>query len=59
VDAHPGGSTSERLTIYTFVDALTFNLPAIKSVQLLADGREIDTLAGHVDLRRPLSRQLR
>jgi hypothetical protein len=59
VDAHPGGSMNERLTIHTLVDALILNLPAITSVQLLADGREIDTLAGHVDLRRPLSRQLR
>jgi hypothetical protein len=59
VDAHPGGSMNERLTIYTLVDALILNLPAITSVQLLADGKEIDTLAGHVDLRRPLSRQLR
>jgi hypothetical protein len=25
-------------------------------VQILVDGREVDTLAGHVDLRRPLLR---
>ena len=30
------------------------NLPAIKSVQILVDGQEVETLAGHVDLRRPL-----
>ncbi|HUR34456.1 MAG TPA: GerMN domain-containing protein [Vicinamibacterales bacterium] len=54
--AHPGGSLNELLTIYTIVQALTTNLPAITSVQLLVDGREIDTLAGHVDVRRPLAR---
>jgi spore germination protein GerM len=54
--AHPGGSTSELLTIYTIVQALTTNLPAIASVQILVDGREVDTLAGHVDLKRPLAR---
>jgi hypothetical protein len=35
---------------------VTENLPAIRSVQILVDGREVDTLAGHVDLRRPLHR---
>ncbi len=52
--AHPGGSLNEILTVYTIVEALTMNLPAITSVHLLVDGREVDTLAGHVDLRRPL-----
>jgi spore germination protein GerM len=56
--AHPGGSLSEMLTIYTIVHALTFNLPAVTAVQLLVDGKEVDTLAGHVDLRRPLSKNL-
>jgi spore germination protein GerM len=54
--AHPGGSLNEMLTIYTIVHALMFNLPAITAVQLLVDGTEVDTLAGHVDLRRPLSK---
>jgi spore germination protein GerM len=54
--AHPGGSTYERLTIYTIVDALTVNLPAIRAVQILVDGREVDSLAGHVSLRGPLAR---
>jgi spore germination protein GerM len=54
--AHPGGSLSELLTIYTIVQALTTNLPAITSVQLLVGGKEIDTLAGHVDIKRPLPR---
>jgi len=58
VSAHPGGSINELLTVYTFVNALTANLPAIQSVQLLVDGKEMDTLAGHVDLRRPLVKNL-
>lgn len=53
---HAGGSLNELLTIYTIVQALTTNLPAVTSVQLLVDGKEVDTLAGHVDLRRPLLR---
>jgi len=51
---HPGGSASEILTVYAIVSALTVNLPAVTTVQILIDGREVDTLAGHVDLRRPL-----
>lgn len=54
--AHPGGLTNELLTVYAIVDALTVNLPALTGVQILVDGHEVDTLAGHVDLRRPLAR---
>ena len=52
--SHAGGSLNELFTVYAIVSALTTNLPAIKSVQILVDGHEVDTLAGHVDLRRPL-----
>jgi hypothetical protein len=58
VTAHTGGSLDELLTIYTIVNTLTSNLPAVTSVQVLVDGKEIDTLAGHVDLRRPLAKNL-
>jgi hypothetical protein len=52
--AHPGGALNELLTVYSIVDSLTTNLPAVTGVQILVDGHEVDTLAGHVDLRRPL-----
>jgi hypothetical protein len=55
---HPGGSLSELFTVYALVNALTVNLPAITSVQLLVEGHEVDTLAGHVDLRHPLRQNL-
>ena len=56
--AHPGGSVNELLTVYTIVNALTVNLPAVTAVQVLIDGKEVDTLSGHVDLRRPLAKNL-
>ena len=56
---HTGGSLDEIFTVYTIVNALTANLPAIKRVQILVDGKEVDTLAGHVDLRHPLAKSLR
>jgi hypothetical protein len=52
--AHPGGALEESLTVYSIINAVTTNLPAVKAVQILVDGREVDSLAGHVDLRRPL-----
>lgn len=52
--AHAGGSHQELMTVYTIVNALLTNLPNLQEVQILIGGQEVDTLAGHVDLRRPL-----
>ena len=54
--AHPGGSLTELLTVQAIVNAVIANLPAIQRVQILVDGKEVDTIAGHVDIRRPLTR---
>ena len=54
--AHPGGSFAELLTVYAIVDVVTANLTGVQRVQLLVDGKEADTIAGHVDVRRPLRR---
>ena len=56
VSAHPGGSLTELLTVYAIVNAITTNLPAVQRVQILVEGKEVDTIAGHVDVRRPLER---
>ena len=56
---HTGGSLDEIFTIYTIVNVLTVNLPAITRVQILVEGKEVDTLAGHVDLRHPLQKNLK
>ena len=52
--AHPGGALQELMTVYTIVNAVLTNLPDLQEVQILIGGQEADTLAGHVDLRRPL-----
>jgi spore germination protein GerM len=57
-NGHGGGSTHELLTIYTVVHALTVNLPTIHAVQLLVEGREVDVLAGHINLRHPVVQNL-
>jgi spore germination protein GerM len=55
---HTGGSLSEALAVFAIVNAVTVNLPDVTAVQILIDGKETDTLAGHVDLRHPLKRAL-
>jgi hypothetical protein len=52
-DKHPGGSNSEMLTIYSIVNSLILNIPEVKTVKILIEGRESITLAGHVDIRFP------
>ena len=53
---HPGGSTGELLTVSAIVNTVTANLSSVERVQILIDGKQADTLAGHVDLRRPFER---
>jgi hypothetical protein len=51
---HPGGTTAELLTIYSIVNSLILNFHEIKKVQLLIDGRQVETLVGHINCRYPL-----
>jgi len=56
---HKGGSLNEALAVYALVNSLTANLPDVAAVQILIDGHEVDTLAGHLDLRQPFRRALK
>lgn len=58
VSKHSGGALDELFTVYAIVNTLTVNLPAITQVQILVAGKEVETLAGHLDLRRPLAKNL-
>jgi hypothetical protein len=53
---HPGGSLDETLAVYAIVNAVTSSLPGVTAVQILIDGKEVDSLAGHIDLREPIGR---
>lgn len=55
VDLHPGGSASELLTVYSLVDTLAVNFPHIRKLRILVEGDEIETIKGHVDLRKPIT----
>jgi hypothetical protein len=50
----PGGSEAELLTVYSVVNSLAANFPAVQRVQILIEDRPVATLGGHVDLTRPL-----
>lgn len=53
---HHGGSLDEALAVFAIVNAVTSNLPDVSAVQILVDGKEVDSLAGHIDLREPINR---
>jgi spore germination protein GerM len=55
---HPGGLIQEVSSIYAIVNSLTENLPSIRRVQILVEGAEAETLAGHIDLSKPLRQDL-
>jgi flagellar basal body-associated protein FliL len=42
----------ELLAVYALVNTLTQNFPEVRQVRILMDGREAQTLAGHIDLTR-------
>lgn len=53
-DSASGGSLGELQTVYGIVATLTESFPEIVAVQFLVEGHGIETLAGHVDLSRPV-----
>lgn len=49
-----GGSDTEIARVYGLIDTLAWNFRAVKSVKLLVNGSEVNTLLGHLDLRHSL-----
>ncbi|HXK12408.1 MAG TPA: GerMN domain-containing protein [Vicinamibacteria bacterium] len=49
-----GGSRAELLTVYSVVDTIVTNFPAVSRVQILVGDKPVTSLGGHVDLSRPL-----
>jgi len=50
---HPGGTSTELITLYSIVNSLALNIPSVKQVKILINGKESMTLAGHIDIRNP------
>lgn len=50
---HWGGSTGERMTVYSIVNSYTA-FSEVESVKILLAGEEVESLVGHLDLSQPL-----
>lgn len=55
VEKHWGGSTGELMTAYSIVNTLT-ELEGIQKVQIMVEGKKIETIVGHLDTSRPIAR---
>jgi spore germination protein GerM len=53
-DGLGGGSSGELLAVYSIVDSVALNVSEIRRVGILINSKPVETLNGHVDLRRPL-----
>ena len=57
VKAHPGGTSSEFVSLYCLVKTVLDNFRDIKQVQVLVGGEAQESLAGHIDISTPLTLQ--
>ena len=54
-EKHPGGTTGELVTISSIVKTLTVNFPEeVRKVRILISGKEAETIAGHIDISKPI-----
>ncbi|MTV48661.1 hypothetical protein GJ688_06660 [Heliobacillus mobilis] len=53
---HQGGSAGETMTVYSIVNTLT-QYPSIEKVQILVEGKKIESLAGHMDVSQAMARK--
>jgi hypothetical protein len=53
-EAIPHGSSAEMAAVYSIVDTVSTNFPAIKSVRFLVEGQPVSDPDGHLDLTAPL-----
>lgn len=55
VTGHPGGSAAEAATVGSILRTVALNFPQVGSCSILVDGRQVGTLAGHLDLTHPFT----
>ena len=53
VAGHPGGSSAEYYTIAAIVRTVAENFPEVRAVQILVEGLQVGTIAGHIDAYQP------
>ena len=55
VAAHPGGSAAEIATVGSILRTVAANFPQVGACTILVEGRQVGTLAGHLDLAHPFT----
>jgi len=55
ITRHPGGVKDEILTILSIIKTVRHNFPHVSRVQILVEGQEIESIAGHVMISKPLT----
>jgi hypothetical protein len=55
---HQGGSTAEMATIYSLTNSITQNVPGIKKVKILIEGKELSSIKGHISTNKAFSPDL-
>jgi hypothetical protein len=55
----PKGSSAEMTAVYSIVNTISYNYSSIKKVTFLVEGKTINTLGGHLDLRKPIEPDFR
>jgi hypothetical protein len=58
IKGYEGSSASEMATIYSLTDSLSQNIPEIKKVKIMVEGKEIPTIKGHISTRKAFSPDL-
>ncbi len=53
VAGHPGGSSAEYYTIAALIRTVSENFPEVQAVQILVEGLQVGTIAGHIDAYKP------
>ena len=58
IKKYQGGSTAEMATIYSLTNSITQNVPAIKKVKILVEGKELSSIKGHISTQKAFSPDL-
>jgi hypothetical protein len=48
IKSYEGSSASEMATIYSLTNSITQNIPGIKKVKILVEGKEVPSIKGHI-----------
>jgi hypothetical protein len=58
IKKYHGGSTAEMATIYSLTNSITQNIPSIKKIKILVEGKELSSIKGHISTQKAFSPDL-